>query len=82
MDEFWRERIRVTQEQLIAYEDALTALNGGVTSYTINTGQSQTTVSRASIPDINRTIDSLTNRLVTYNARLTGSGVTRVIPGW
>lgn len=80
--EFLIERITATKLLIVAYEDALIALNSGVVSYSINTSQSQQSVTRTSIPDINKTIDSLTNRLATYQARLTGNGVTRVIPGW
>lgn len=80
--EFLIERIAVTKLQIVAYEDAVLQLSNGVTSYTLNTGQSQQTVSRASIPDLNKTLDSLYNRLVTLNARLNGSGVTRVRPAW
>lgn len=80
--EFLIERIATTKLMIVAYEDAVLALSNGVTSYTLNTGQSQQTVSRASIPDLNRTLDSLYNRLVMLNARLNGSNVVRVNPAW
>lgn len=80
--EFLRERITATKLQIVAYEGAIDALASGVTSYSLNTGQSQQSVTRASIPDINKTLDALYNRLVTLEARLTGGGVTRVIPTW
>lgn len=80
--EFLKARIERTKLQIVAYEDALDALASGVTSYSLNTGQSQQSVTRASIPDINKTLDTLYNRLVTLEARLTGNGVTRVRPAW
>lgn len=80
--DFLIERIDVTKELIVAYEDALTALGSGVQSYSLNTGQSQQTVTRASVADINRTLEGLYNRLATMQARLTGSGVNRVIPAW
>lgn len=78
--EFILERIAATKLQIVAYEEALLQLSNGVTSYTINTSQTQQTVSRSNISDINKTLDTLANRLATYNARLKGSGVIRVNP--
>lgn len=80
--DFLIERIDVTKGLIVAYEDALAALSGGVQSYSLNTGQSQQTVTRASVADLNKTLESLYNRLATMQARLTGSGVTRVRPAW
>lgn len=80
--EFLQERIASTKSQIIAYEGAVDALASGVQSYSLNTGQSQQSVTRANLKDINSTLDSLYNRLVTLEARLTGNGATRVIPTW
>lgn len=80
--EFIKDRIAATKLQIVSYEVALDALASGVQSYSLNTGQSQQSVTRASIPDINKVLDSLYNRLVTLEARLTGGGVVRVRPGW
>ena len=80
--EFLRERIAETKLQIVAYEDAVAALASGVQSYSLNTGQSQQSVTRTNLKDINAVLDSLYNRLVTLEARLTGNGVTRIRPAW
>lgn len=80
--EFLKARIERVKLQIVAYEDAFEALASGVQSYTLNTGQSQQTVTRTSINDMNVALDKLYNRLVTLEARLTGNGVTRVRPAW
>lgn len=79
---FLDDRIAVTRALIIAHEDALLALgqNGGVISYTLDTGQDRQTVTRAEIPAINSTLDSLYNRLAILEARATGNGVTALRP--
>ena len=81
---FLAARITQTQALIIAYEDAVLALttNGGVESYTIDTGQTRTTVTRTNLKDINKSLESLYNRLCTMQARLTGGGVTIARPCW
>ena len=79
---FLQARITATKDQIVAYEDAASALAGGVQSYTLDTGQSRQTVTRADINTIRNTIDGLYNRLATLEARAYGSGVTTVRPSW
>lgn len=81
---FLEERITKTEALIEAWEDALTflATHGGIQSYTVDTGQSRQVVTRSDIGTINRTIDSLMNRLSTLEARLNGSGVLNARPGW
>jgi hypothetical protein len=76
-------RITATKALIEAYETAVTELGvaGGVQSYTLDTGQSRQTVTRADIPALNRMIDSLYNRLATLQARLYGGTVT-ARPAW
>lgn len=80
---FLQERITATKAQIVAYENAVLALGtaGGVQSYTIDTGQTRQTVTRADLPQLNKMIDSLMNRLATLEARLNGNQ-TMVIPVW
>lgn len=80
---FLQERITATKAQIVAYENAVLALGtaGGVQSYTIDTGQTRQTVTRADLPQLNKMIDSLMNRLATLQARLNGNQ-TMVIPAW
>lgn len=80
---FIKERITATKALIVAYEDAVTALGtqGGVVSYTLDTGQSRQTVTRADISSLNRMLDSLYNRLATLEARLYGATLT-ARPAW
>ncbi len=79
---FIQARIDATKAQIIAYEDAVLALAGGVQSYTLDTGQSSQQVTKLNLNSLNSTVASLYNRCATLEARLNGSGVTRVSPVW
>lgn len=75
-------RITATEALITAYEAALLALGtGGVQSYTLDTGQSRQTVTKLDLPALQRTLDSLYNRLVTLQARLSG-GTVMAVPAW
>ena len=79
---FIQDRITATKAAIVAYEDALTAFaTTNTQSYTLNTGQTQQSVTRADIGKINKIIDSLYNRCATLEARLNG-GTSMVIPSW
>lgn len=80
--EFIQARIDATKAQIIAYEDAATALASGVQSYTIDTGQTRQTVTKLDMRGIQITIDQLYNRCATLEARLNGSGTVNVRPVW
>lgn len=81
--EFTKERIAATKALIVAYEDAVTALSAqdGVQSYSLDTGQSTQSVTRANIPNMNRMLDTLYNRLATLEARLNGASIT-ARPAW
>lgn len=80
---FLSARIAATEAAIASYEDAELALTtGGVQSYTIDTGQSRQTVTRADLSDIRAGVDGLYNRRATLLARRDGCGVTTVGPGW
>lgn len=80
---FLTERIAATEAAITVYEDALLALGtGGVQSYTIDTGQSRQTVTRANLTEIQKTVDGLYNRRMTLIARRDGCGVSIGRPGW
>lgn len=80
--EFLQARIDATKTQIVAYEDAITALtSGGVQSYTLDTGQSRQTVTRLELSGLNDALDGLYNRLVTLQARQNGGSVI-VGPAW
>ena len=79
-DAFLIGRIEATKQQIIAYEDAALALASGVQYYLLDTGQTRQTVTNLDLKALESTIESLYNRCATLEARLTGSGVTMVIP--
>ncbi len=80
---FMQERITKTQALIEAYEDALLALGtGGVQEYRLNTGQSDQKVTKMDVKDLQNTLDSLYNTLVTLEARCTGNGVVTGRPSF
>ena len=78
---FIQGRIDATKLQIIAYEDAALALGSGVQSYTLDTSQSQQTVTKLNLTSIQTKIDSLYNRCAMLEARMHGGSVT-VQPAW
>lgn len=78
-----QDRITATKALITAYEEAVLefGVNGALQSYTLDTGQSRQTVTRADLGSMNRALDSLYNRLATLEARLYGGTVT-VRPHW
>jgi hypothetical protein len=79
---FIQGRIDATKLQIVAYEDAVLALaDGGIESYTLDTGQSRQMVTKLNLKVLTTAIDSLYNRLATLTARLSG-GATIGVPGW
>lgn len=79
---FLQDRLAVTKALIIAYEDAFLAFAGGAQSYTLDTGQSRQTVTKADLVGMHTIIESLYNRCATMEARLTGSGSLTMIPIW
>jgi hypothetical protein len=75
MDEsFLADRITKTKALIILYEDALTFLAANPTqSYRLDTGQSIQDVRRANLAELQTTLDSLYNRLCTFEARQNGA---------
>lgn len=66
------------------YEDAIDALVGAnaVQSYSLDTGQTKQTVTRANVNELQKTLDSLYNRLAVFQQRLTGSGTFLAGGSW
>ncbi len=79
---FLKARIEKTKQMIICYEDAILALSNGVQEYTLDTGQSRTTVRKINLTTLNNTLNGMYNRLATQEARLNGSGTVTGIPGW
>jgi hypothetical protein len=69
------ERIEKARAILSALEDEMLAsLNGGVASFTLDTGQTREVVTQRSIGEIKNAISSATNHLATLIARRDGRG--------
>lgn len=80
---FLTQRIEATKALIVAYEDAVSALGSGgaIQTYSLDTGQSRQTVTRADLIRLNDMIASLYNRLSTLEARLYGAAIT-ARPAW
>lgn len=76
------DRIEKTKTMIVAYEDAILALSGGAQSYQLNTGQTQTMVTRANLGSMRVELESLENRKSTLECRLYGSGAIHVRPAF
>lgn len=82
IDEAWLdERIAKTKTLIGAYEDAILALSTGAVSYTLDTGQTRQTVTKAQVADLRIALRELENRLAVLDARRNG-GVVSVRPGF
>ena len=80
---FIQERIDATKKQIVAFEDAISALaSGAIQSYTLDTGQSRQTVTKVNLTELRKAVDSLYNRCATLEARRNGSGTVTQGPGW
>ena len=75
------ERITKTKALIVAVEDAILALSSGAISYTIDTGQTKQTVTKAQIASLRIQLGELESRLETLDARRNG-GPCYVKPGW
>jgi len=74
-DRAWLDqRIQKTRRLIENYEEAIEQLALGEQSYTIDTGQSRQTVTRAQLPSLSQTLSMLENRLATLCARRGGGG--------
>lgn len=80
--QFEEQRLARLKELIVIYEDALAALAGGAQSYTLDTGQTKQTVTRANLASLQASYDSLYNRYTTLRARLNGDGQVIGRPAW
>lgn len=82
MTQFWRERLAAAMQLAIAYETAIEQLTlNTISSYTLDTGQTQQTVTRANIYSLKLALEGVYNRIATLNAKLCG-GTVIVRPGF
>jgi len=82
-DSTWiKARIAKAEALIAAYEDAILAVaSGSVQSYTLDTGQTRQTVTKANLTEMRNVVDSLENRRATLRARL-GCGQALARPAW
>ncbi len=81
--DFLTDRITKTKELIVIYETAISELVGGqAQSYTLDTGQSRQTVTKANITELNDSLDKLYNRLAVFEARNGRGGGVTVRPSW
>lgn len=85
-DEYWLEqRLEKTERMIESYENAITELSAGtVVQYSLDTGQTRQSVTKAQLPSLMNTLKLLEQRRSDLRARLgkgTG-GATVVIPAF
>jgi hypothetical protein len=76
------ERIAAKKAAILAYEAALTSLASGAQTYSIDTGQTRQTVSKANLTEIRNVIAQLESELSSLQMRLYGCGRFQARPGW
>ena len=81
---FLAESIAALKVRIRAYEAALLALatNGGMQSYTLDTGQGRQTVTRYDIGTMERALAGLYNQCTILDRRLNGGGSILARPAW
>lgn len=80
-NQFWKDRLASIEAQIVAYEEAITALaTGSVLSYTLDTGQTRQTVTKFNITEMNRNYERLLSLHATICARVYGTGVVNARP--
>jgi len=76
------DQIPILEAQITAYNAALTALAGGVQSFSLDTGQTTESVTRLDLDRLNAVLDSLLNRYSVLSARCGCARLTVVRPAW
>jgi hypothetical protein len=74
-------RIARTKELIVAIEDAIEAVGGGMQSYTLDTGQTRQSVTKADLSSLEIRLNALENRLSVLQARRNGAALN-VRPVW
>lgn len=80
---FLQAHITATKALIVAYETAIEAIVvKQLQSYTLDTGQTVTTVTRINLSRTQEALDSLYNRCAMFEARLNGTNVQLVRPAF
>lgn len=74
-------RIEKTEALIVKYEDAIDALSSGAQVYSLDTGQTRQSVTKAQLGSLKNVLASLENRRETLLARLRGRTVN-FRPAW
>lgn len=84
MSDWLQDRLDATQGLIDAYEAAILAVGttGGVQSYTLDTGQTRQTVTRADLKELQDILDQLYNRYTTIQARMGVGGTVNMGGAW
>lgn len=61
---------------------SLEAANAGIQSYTVDSGQDRNTAVRYSVAEVQRTVARIMDQIEMFEARLSGSNIVRVEPGF
>lgn len=73
IDSTWLQaRIDARKAQILATEAAITALLGGAQSYTLDTGQTRQTVTKANLSELRKTLQWLESELARLDEQLNG----------
>lgn len=81
--EFLKQRIKKAKEQILLLDDAITMIiTGAVESYTLDTGETRQTVTRANLATYQRQLMEMENRLATLQQRLDGRNTTNMGAAW
>lgn len=67
-------RITKVEALIEAFETAMTAVAGGAQSYSLDTGQTRQTVTKANLAEMRITLDQLENRRAELRLRRHGAG--------
>jgi hypothetical protein len=79
---FLQDRIKITEDMIVLYEEAITFLISNPTqSYKLDTGETEQEVTRHNVNNLQDKLDSLYNRLTVLNKRFC-SRPTINAPGW
>lgn len=80
---FLKARIEFYETAIVEYEAAILAIGSGAAqTYKIDTGQTVVTVTKLNLTEIENALERMLNQLAVLYARLDGSGVRQVRPGF
>lgn len=79
---WFEERIAKKKALIVALEDAISIVAATGQSYSVDTGQTRQTVTRANLTSMRDLLAAFENDLAILNARLCGSGRVVVRPGF